>query len=891
MNYCYNSLLSVLIFLFLGFTSQSDAQTLFTGTYSQDFSSFVFGVGSNVNSFGADNEWGFSASNRTYNGDWGTGNTGGFRGNSNVLGYQHTGTTGVLLVELTLVNDTGETITSVDISYTGKVERVGEGRSPEWTVSVNNTTVPDLFYSTSGGTDQILETTVEGLNVQPGEEIRITWVSDRGEPSGASKQIGIAEVFVEVLEAEDDPTIDVFVDGQQTETGSDINFPFTNPGDTVSKTVRLRNRGAEELVINDVSVLDSGVFTVGALSTTTLNFNESAEFELEFTPDAEGQFEGLLQISSNAVNQPVVELNLFGETFPIPDLITIAEAREVPFGTRVTVAGRITVGNEFEGPAYFQDATAGLASFWTPMHSQAEIGDSLIITGPMTEFNPIGGTPGTFLRQIAATDDDDNITFELIKEDPRIVEPVVITAQQMNSGNFQGQLVRIQDAIIDFSGAFQGGTNHNFSDGTATAELRIDNSTNLVGVQAPEGAVDIIGVVGRFNGVVQLLPRFAEDMGAEPFEFPGDDVPKDQTFDVVTWNIEWFGDPTNGPSDTELQFENVKTVITTLDADLYAFQEISNSMQFHRLADELEAYGGFEADFTQQQKTAYLFKRATVDSLDSGLITQGMISFDWANGRLPLMFRFITTIEGLQREVYSFNIHAKAFADAESYNRRVNASNQMKNFLDANHLNDNVLFIGDYNDDVTVSTYDNQVSPYQNFVDDDNYLVITKSLSEQGATSFRTLSMIDHITINSEFVPDYFEGTERVENPSFIGSFLSTTSDHFPVSTRFSFSEAVSTDDESFSQIPERASLEQNFPNPFNPTTQIQFILSSAQQVNLDVYNVLGQRVATLVNNEARSAGTHTISFDASGFSSGVYFYRLSLQNGEQLTRKMMLVK
>ena len=698
-------------------------------------------------------------------------------------------------------------------------------------------------------------------------------------------------ILTDFVKAQEEPTIDVIVNNLEISTGSLLELEPVNLGNKSTETIRIRNRGNQTLEINGVSIQDSQVFTTTPLQNTSLEFNESVEFDVEFEPIETGVFNGTLVVSSNAANTPEFELSLTSEAFSESSIIPISEAREVPFGTRVTVSGRITAGNEFSGPAYFQDETAGIAAFWEPFHSQAVIGDSIIITGPVTEFNPISGTPGTFLRQIGVHNGDDDITFEIISDSPRIVEPAPVTIQEMNAGGFESELVIIENVNINFSGNFQGNTNYEINDGTATGEMRIDNDTNLVGVTAPGEPVNIVGVVGQFNGVFQLLPRFAEDLGAEPVILPGDDVSKDQTFDVVTWNIEWFGDPSNGPSDTELQLENVKTVITTIDADLYAFQEISNSSQFNRLVNELQEYSGFEAGFSQQQKTAFLFKKATVDSLDSGLINQGMISFDWANGRLPLMFRFDASIEGMNREIFAFNIHAKALADEESYNRRVRASSQMKSFLDNNHLNDNVIFIGDYNDDVTVSTYNEEVSPYQNFVNDVNYLVITKTLSDQGATSFRSLSMIDHITINSAFVPDYFEGTERVENPNFIGSFLSSTSDHFPVSTRFSFSESVSIDDEIAGGLPENFSLEQNFPNPFNPVTQIQFNLPSAQQVNLDVYNVLGQRVSNLLSNEARSAGTHTVSFDASRFSSGVYFYRLSLQNGEQLTRKMMLVK
>jgi hypothetical protein len=89
--------------------------------------------------------------------------------------------------------------------------------------------------------------------------------------------------------------------------------------------------------------------------------------------------------------------------------------------------------------------------------------------------------------------------------------------------------------------------------------------------------------------------------------------------------------------------------------------------------------------------------------------------------------------------------------------------------------------------------------------------------------------------------------------------------------------------------LPAQVSLDQNYPNPFNPTTTIQFSLPEAAQTTLEVYNMLGQRVAMLVN-ENLSAGTHAISFDASSLASGTYIYRLTSGNFTQ-TRKMMLLK
>lgn len=88
---------------------------------------------------------------------------------------------------------------------------------------------------------------------------------------------------------------------------------------------------------------------------------------------------------------------------------------------------------------------------------------------------------------------------------------------------------------------------------------------------------------------------------------------------------------------------------------------------------------------------------------------------------------------------------------------------------------------------------------------------------------------------------------------------------------------------------PVRFELSQNYPNPFNPSTNIQFSLPEAGIAKLSVYNLLGQEVATLLN-ERMTAGTHAVSFDAGNLASGVYIYRLTSGSFIQ-TKKMMLIK
>lgn len=109
--------------------------------------------------------------------------------------------------------------------------------------------------------------------------------------------------------------------------------------------------------------------------------------------------------------------------------------------------------------------------------------------------------------------------------------------------------------------------------------------------------------------------------------------------------------------------------------------------------------------------------------------------------------------------------------------------------------------------------------------------------------------------------------------------FMITSSDGIMMTKQFIFSYAG----------PKEFKLEQNFPNPFNPTTKIQYQLPQDARVTLKVYDILGSEVVTLVN-EDQEAGYKEIQFNGSNIASGMYVYRL--QSGDYVsTKKMMLVK
>lgn len=101
--------------------------------------------------------------------------------------------------------------------------------------------------------------------------------------------------------------------------------------------------------------------------------------------------------------------------------------------------------------------------------------------------------------------------------------------------------------------------------------------------------------------------------------------------------------------------------------------------------------------------------------------------------------------------------------------------------------------------------------------------------------------------------------------------------------------ETTDTDSENKDELPDSFELKQNFPNPFNPSTRIQYDIANQTHVRLDVFNIIGQRVTTLLDEE-KNPGRYEVSFDAAALASGVYIYRLQTDTFQK-TRQMLLVK
>ena len=163
------------------------------------------------------------------------------------------------------------------------------------------------------------------------------------------------------------------------------------------------------------------------------------------------------------------------------------------------------------------------------------------------------------------------------------------------------------------------------------------------------------------------------------------------------------------------------------------------------------------------------------------------------------------------------------------------------------------------------------------FVASRNYNLVDNSLGDDESVTFRT-NFAESNYIGQE-IP-----TEEFNLTAIVGSFNGNL--QLIARTDADFGGAVSNED---STNPYQFSLAQNYPNPFNPSTRINYELAETTDVRLVVYDILGRRVATLIN-EVQQSGFHTINFDMSRYASGTYIYRLEAGDFVSV-KKMMLIK
>ncbi len=275
---------------------------------------------------------------------------------------------------------------------------------------------------------------------------------------------------------------------------------------------------------------------------------------------------------------------------------------------------------------------------------------------------------------------------------------------------------------------------------------------------------------------------------------------EDGTLELGTWNLEWFGDPGNGPEDEARQLRRVAHVLGGLDVDVWSVQEVVRPDHFQALLDALPGYRGFLADdpsvaggaahysdFGGNELKVGLLYRAEEARVDSARVVLREADRAFA-GRPPVEVHLTLDPGGTPRALVVVLLHAKAGAGAEDRDRRETGARALKAYLDDAFPDAAVAVLGDFNDDVDASIRDGAPSPYRVFVEDPGgYRFLTASLSAADATSTVFYSdVIDHHLGTDELAADFVEGSAVVvPADAYVPEYGETTSDHYPVVTRY----------------------------------------------------------------------------------------------------------
>lgn len=271
-------------------------------------------------------------------------------------------------------------------------------------------------------------------------------------------------------------------------------------------------------------------------------------------------------------------------------------------------------------------------------------------------------------------------------------------------------------------------------------------------------------------------------------------VPKigtDTTLDIGTWNIEWFGDSLNGPSNEVTQLKNVTEVIQGMNLDLLGLCEISNAGYWAKLQSNLPDYGAVLTNYSQTQKTGLLYRKSMFRLLYSKSI---LLAFDYefASGRFPLEVALETQWGSKKDTMYIWVMHLKANTGSTSekltsYNRRAKAAEELKNYLDPKKRWKGVV-LGDWNDDLDVSIVSGKASPFVDWRNDTNYVFPSYrlSLAKQKSTASYA-EMIDHMCVTTSMKSNWLLNQSGVMvGDAYVPSYRFNTSDHYPVWARFS---------------------------------------------------------------------------------------------------------
>ena len=380
-----------------------------------------------------------------------------------------------------------------------------------------------------------------------------------------------------------------------------------------------------------------------------------------------------------------------------------------------------------------------------------------------------------------------------------------------------------------------------------------------------------------------LMLLFTISMHAQTIE--DIDFGSDETFEVVTWNIERF------PKKNQTSIDYVARILRAIDADVYAIQEIDDIDMFDELMNALPLYEGYlESD--DFGGLAYIYKNSTIQ-INSMYEIYNTSSYDRPFPRYPMVMDF--DYKGEQMIIINnhFKCCGNSFLDEgnnwDEETRRNDASNLLEAYIDTNFTDLNVMLVGDLND---ILTDRDEHNVFKIFLDAPwSYKFVDTEIAEGSSADWsfpNWPSHLDHIMITNELFDEYEQEDTEVEVlkveqyiPGGWSAYDSNITDHRPVALKFKMDQSLSLED----QDRDRMQFS-NHPNPFNESTTFSFA-AAKETGNIDIYTLTGQ----LVSSTPVAVGQRAVTFNKRDLPAGVYMARILLNTKENATLKLIVTE
>ncbi len=392
-------------------------------------------------------------------------------------------------------------------------------------------------------------------------------------------------------------------------------------------------------------------------------------------------------------------------------------------------------------------------------------------------------------------------------------------------------------------------------------------------------------------------------------DLAGNTIPYTATLEIVNWNILWFGSTSNGATDKNIQQANIKKIMDSLKADIYALSEVVDTIRFMNMVNSMNGYTYKISDFCSGaenasspnyatgQKLAFIYKTDVVKNVRvRGMLKNGSSSTaynSWASGRYPYLMEADITNGQATKKYHFILIHGKAGStDVNDYNRRKSGSKELKDTLDAQFSSANIILLGDYNDDIdstisigivpALSSYDDIV---KDSTDTDHYRSVTMPLSLAGLKSIAAYSdVIDHQLFSNELFADYVPFSSRMiqEVENWVSNYSTSTTDHYPVMSRTLLPTTVTSVS---NLLPAHLHL-RLMPNPAKDQLLVSFKPEKGT-VQIDILDISGQLLIKGSKYFTASI-SQTKQFNLEALSRGTYLVRI--QNNHHVITQLFIL-